>query len=118
MRAARCEAPGTTVTAAGAALHMRPKRVRHGPVLAHETTIDRLPQVTTWPNDGGPFITLPEVYTENPDGPGWQHSNLGMYRVQLAGNQYRTESTKSDCTIRFIVASACIMRRRSAGASR
>src|SRR5262249_28506452 len=41
-----------------------------------------------WPMDGGPFVTLPQVYTEDPDRPGWRHSNLGMYRVQLAGNDY------------------------------
>jgi 4-hydroxy-3-polyprenylbenzoate decarboxylase len=67
---------------------MRPKFVSHGPVLQNETTIDQLPQVTSWPNDGGAFITLPEVYTEDPEKLGWQHSNLGMYRVQLSGGQY------------------------------
>jgi 4-hydroxy-3-polyprenylbenzoate decarboxylase len=41
-----------------------------------------------WPDDGGPFITLPLVYTEHPDHPGFAKSNLGMYRVQLAGNDY------------------------------
>ncbi|MCH7990097.1 MAG: UbiD family decarboxylase [Planctomycetes bacterium] len=67
---------------------MRPKYVSHGPVLQNETTIDQLPQLTSWPNDGGAFITLPEVYTEDPEKPGWRHSNLGMYRVQLSGGQY------------------------------
>jgi 4-hydroxy-3-polyprenylbenzoate decarboxylase len=38
--------------------------------------------------DGGPFVTLPQVYTEDPDRPGLARSNLGMYRVQLAGNEY------------------------------
>ena len=38
--------------------------------------------------DGGPFITLPQVYTEDPDRPGLARSNLGMYRVQLSGNEY------------------------------
>src|SRR5439155_16206002 len=42
----------------------------------------------SWPKDGGAFITLPQVYTEDADRPGWQHSNLGMYRVQLSGGQY------------------------------
>src|SRR5205814_10605944 len=37
---------------------------------------------------GGPFVTLPLVYTEDPDAPGWRRSNLRMYRVQLAGNEY------------------------------
>ncbi|HVC97686.1 MAG TPA: UbiD family decarboxylase [Pirellulales bacterium] len=72
-----------------AATHARPRRVSSGPVLANEIAIDQLPRVTCWPNDGGPFITLPQVYTESAEKPGWRHSNLGMYRVQLSGNQYR-----------------------------
>lgn len=72
------------------ALHMLPKRVRTGPVLRHETTVDQLPPIVSWPDDGGPFITLPQVYTEDPNRPGWRHSNLGMYRVQLSGNEYVT----------------------------
>ncbi|MEZ6044852.1 MAG: UbiD family decarboxylase [Planctomycetaceae bacterium] len=31
---------------------------------------------------------MPQVYTEHPDKPGLMNSNLGMYRVQLSGNQY------------------------------
>ena len=65
-----------------------PRRVRSGPILANQITLDRLPRIQCWPMDGGPFITLPLVYTEDPDRPGPAHSNLGMYRVQLAGNQY------------------------------
>jgi 4-hydroxy-3-polyprenylbenzoate decarboxylase len=72
----------------GALLHMRPRFVRTGPVLAHRTTVAELPQLQCWPKDGGAFITLPQVYTEDPDRPGWRHSNLGMYRVQLSGNRY------------------------------
>ncbi len=49
----------------------------------------QLPQLKCWPRDGGAFITLPLVYTEDPDQPGWRHSNLGMYRVQLSGGQYQ-----------------------------
>jgi 4-hydroxy-3-polyprenylbenzoate decarboxylase len=70
--------------------HLRPRFVRSGPCLAHETTIDELPKLQCWPRDGGPFVTLPQVYTEDVDRPGWRHSNLGMYRVQLSGNQYVT----------------------------
>lgn len=68
---------------------MRPRFVRSGPVLARRAVIADLPQLVSWPRDGGPFITLPQVYTEDADRPGWQHSNLGMYRIQLSGNQYR-----------------------------
>jgi 4-hydroxy-3-polyprenylbenzoate decarboxylase len=69
-------------------LHMLPKSVRWGPILAHQTTVSRLPQLVCWPKDGGAFVTLPLVYTEDPDQPGWRRSNLGMYRVQLSGNDY------------------------------
>ncbi|MGO8900032.1 MAG: UbiD family decarboxylase [Isosphaeraceae bacterium] len=68
--------------------HLRPRQIRRGPILENQTTIDRLPGLQSWPMDGGPFITLPLVYTEHPDLPGLGRSNLGMYRVQLAGNAY------------------------------
>ncbi len=53
-----------------------------------KTTISQLPQIVNWPMDGGPFITMPQVYTEDVDKPGVMNSNLGMYRIQLAGNDY------------------------------
>lgn len=74
-----------------AAWRLRPKFVRRGPVLAHRTTLSRLPQLKCWPLDGGPFVTLPAVYTEDPDRPGWARSNLGMYRVQFGGNDYEPD---------------------------
>ena len=70
------------------ALHLLPQGVRRGPILAHQTTIDRLPQLKSWPMDGGAFITLPQVYSEDPQQPGLAKSNLGMYRVQISGNAY------------------------------
>jgi 4-hydroxy-3-polyprenylbenzoate decarboxylase len=66
--------------------------VRSGPVLANRTTISSLPQLKSWPADGGAFITLPQVYTESPESPGWRHSNMGMYRVQLSGGLYRPDA--------------------------
>jgi 4-hydroxy-3-polyprenylbenzoate decarboxylase len=72
----------------GALLHSRPQMVKKGPILARQTTISQLPHLKCWPNDGGAFVTLPLVYTEDVDHPGWRHSNLGMYRVQLSGNRY------------------------------
>ncbi len=53
-----------------------------------KTTISELPQIVNWPMDGGPFVTMPQVYTEDPDKPGIMNANLGMYRIQLAGNEY------------------------------
>jgi 4-hydroxy-3-polyprenylbenzoate decarboxylase len=58
------------------------------PVTYGTTTIDQLPQVKSWPMDGGAFVTLPQVFTEDPETPGIMHSNLGMYRIQLSGNDY------------------------------
>ena len=71
--------------------HLRPRFVGNGPVLAQQTTISQLPQLQCWPRDGGAFVTLPLVYTEDADRPGWRHSNLGMYRVQLCGNEYQRD---------------------------
>lgn len=58
------------------------KQVKKGPVLAHcqqPARLSTLPMLTSWHTDGGPFVTLPLVYTEHPDGHG---HNLGMYRIQ------------------------------------
>lgn len=53
-----------------------------------KTTISALPQIVNWPMDGGPFVTMPQVYTEDVEKPGVLNANLGMYRIQLAGNDY------------------------------
>ncbi len=68
-----------------------PRKVRGGPVLAHRTTLSQLPALQSWPRDGGPFITLPQVMTLRPGGRGIMDSNLGMYRVQLSGNDYEPD---------------------------
>lgn len=71
--------------------NLRPRFVRSGPVLDREGKIGDLPQIQSWPGDGGAFITLPQVYSEDADRPGWRHSNQGMYRLQLTGNQYERD---------------------------
>lgn len=58
------------------------------PVLYEEIQISDLPLIHHWPMDGGAFVTLPQVYTEDADQPGIMKSNLGMYRIQLNGNEY------------------------------
>ena len=52
-------------------------------VVESPPRLDRLPVLTTWPEDGGPFVTLPLVYTEHPDRAG--ASNLAIYRLQVHG---------------------------------
>ncbi|MES3018486.1 MAG: UbiD family decarboxylase [Bacteroidota bacterium] len=58
------------------------------PVKFGKINISDLPQITHWPMDGGPFVTMPQVYTEDIDRPGIMNANLGMYRIQLGGNDY------------------------------
>ncbi len=53
------------------------------------TRIDQLPQITCWPKDGGAFVLLPQVFSQDPDTDSILRSNLGMYRIQLSGNRYR-----------------------------
>jgi len=48
-------------------------------VCQQPARLGELPLLTSWHTDGGPFVTLPLVYTEHPDGRG---HNLGMYRIQ------------------------------------
>lgn len=75
------------------ALHLLPKRVAaaQAPSLSCRSRLSALPQLVSWPKDGGAFITLPQVYSENPARPGFGASNLGMYRVQISGNQYQPD---------------------------
>ena len=68
-----------------------PRIVRRAPLLENHTLISKLPQLVCWPKDGGAFVTLPQVHTEDVDSPGWRFSNIGMYRIQLSGNQYKTD---------------------------
>jgi UbiD family decarboxylase len=56
---------------------------RSGPVLEHRMQpphMKELPQIQSWPLDGGPFLTLPLAYSEHPVS---GKPNLGMYRNQI-----------------------------------
>jgi UbiD family decarboxylase len=71
------------------ALKLGTRNVRRGPItelVDQPARLDELPILTTWQEDGGPFITLPLVYTEHPAS--GKH-NLGMYRIQ----RYDAETT-------------------------
>jgi 4-hydroxy-3-polyprenylbenzoate decarboxylase len=62
-----------------------PKRVSSAPcqqVVSRHPDLTTLPVLTTWPHDGGPFITLPQVITRDPES---GVRNVGMYRVQVLG---------------------------------
>lgn len=64
------------------ALKIGTRKVKKAPILEccmNPARLSELPMLTSWDTDGGPFVTLPLVYTEHPDGRG---HNLGMYRIQ------------------------------------
>jgi 4-hydroxy-3-polyprenylbenzoate decarboxylase len=86
---AAIKSPFKTLSALSAALNALPKKNPFSqPVLFEEINISDLPLIKHWPMDGGAFVTLPQVYTEDADKPGIANSNLGMYRIQLDGNDY------------------------------
>ena len=71
------------------AMHAKPARVRTGPCKdvivrldqgATDFDLNSLPVLKSWPKDGGPFVTLPTVYTQDPD---TGDRNIGMYRMQV-----------------------------------
>jgi 4-hydroxy-3-polyprenylbenzoate decarboxylase len=64
------------------------KNAINKPVLFEEIKIEDIPQIVHWPMDGGAYVTLPQVYTEDIDKPGIMNGNMGMYRIQLSGNDY------------------------------
>jgi len=60
-----------------------PKTVKTGPckeVITYEPDLNKFPILRCWPNDGGKFITLPLVFTNNPE---TGERNVGMYRMQV-----------------------------------
>lgn len=72
------------------ALSALPMKVRRNsaPINFSKCKIKDIPGIVNWPMDGGPFVTMPQVYTEDIDHPGIMNANLGMYRIQLSGNDY------------------------------
>ncbi len=88
------KSPGKALQAGFSALNARPKKVspKHAPVFECRAKLSDLPPITSWPDDGGPFITLPQVYSEHPDHTGKPlKSNLGMYRIQISGNEFEQD---------------------------
>jgi 4-hydroxybenzoate decarboxylase subunit C len=68
---------------AGTILKLGARTRRSGPVLErimNPARLTALPQIRSWPMDGGPFLTLPLVYTEHPVS---GKANIGMYRNQI-----------------------------------
>jgi len=51
-------------------------------VITDQPDINKLPVITCWPKDGGPFVTLPIIHTKDPN---TNSRNVGMYRMQVFG---------------------------------
>ncbi|MDQ3140628.1 MAG: UbiD family decarboxylase [Bacteroidota bacterium] len=58
-------------------------------VLENQSQVNKLPLIRSWPKDGGAFITLPQVISFPPQSQALKDANVGMYRIQLNGNQYK-----------------------------
>lgn len=85
------KSPVKNFSAGLAALKALPlKNPSEKPIMHQQVAITDLPLIQHWPKDGGAFVTLPQVYTEDMDKPGIMKANLGMYRIQLTGNDYVT----------------------------
>jgi 4-hydroxy-3-polyprenylbenzoate decarboxylase len=81
--------PGRYIKTPFTALHGLPLKANFSkPILHGLTTLDKLPQIVSWPKDGGAFITLPQVMSLPPGDKRIMNSNIGMYRIQLSGNDY------------------------------
>lgn len=84
--------PLAALSALPAAINALPKKNPISqPVTYEEIKISDLPLIKHWSMDGGAYVTLPQVYTEDADKPGIANSNLGMYRIQLTGNAYELD---------------------------
>ena len=79
--------PAKLLRAARTGLHSLPKK--SGSIHDFkECKLSDLPQLVCWPHDGGAFITLPQVVTRPAENASVMTTNVGMYRVQISGNEY------------------------------
>jgi len=82
------KSPGKMLKALPALYHSLPLKAFKPSVLENKCIIQDLPMIKCWPKDGGAFILLPQVFSKDPETESIFSSNLGMYRIQLSGNDY------------------------------
>ncbi|MCD4675033.1 MAG: UbiD family decarboxylase [Desulfobacula sp.] len=80
--------PGEILKVLPALLHSLPLKTSRPKVLEKKCQIQDLPMIRCWPGDGGAFIMLPQVFSRDPETQSILSSNLGMYRIQISGNDY------------------------------
>ena len=71
-----------------AGFHAIPRKTFTPKVMENQCQISDLPMIKCWPKDGGAFILLPQVFSNDPVNDSIFRSNLGMYRIQICGNEY------------------------------
>ena len=81
--------PGKILSALSSLLHAFPLKSLTHEIMEKHCGIEDLPMIQCGPGDGGAFILLPQVFTRDPDQDSVLQSNLGMYRIQISGNDYR-----------------------------
>ena len=82
------KSPGKILKALPALIHSLPLNASHPRVFEKTCRIQDLPMIKCWPRDGGAFILLPQVFSQDPEKTSIFSSNLGMYRIQISGNDY------------------------------
>ncbi len=89
--------PATLCRAALTGLHSLPQK--SGSIKDfEECKLSDLPQLVCWPHDGGAFITLPQVATRPAENASVMTTNVGMYRIQVSGNDY---VQNSECGLHY-----------------
>ncbi len=82
------KSPGKILKVLPAVYHSLPLKISNPKVLKNRCHIQDLPMIKCWPKDGGAFILLPQVFSKDPEKDSIFSSNLGMYRIQVSGNDY------------------------------
>lgn len=86
--AALLKHPLSGIRSASALFHAYPLKKNKNTSHLHQTKISRLPMVKCWPEDGGAFVLLPQVFSMAPESDTVTNGNLGMYRIQISGGDY------------------------------
>jgi 4-hydroxy-3-polyprenylbenzoate decarboxylase len=82
------KAPKKILPGLSSLLHSIPLKRLNPKVIENQCNITDLPMIQCRPGDGGAFILLPQVFSMDPEDESILRSNLGMYRIQISGNDY------------------------------